>query len=106
MTKNEREFTSLVCQLRTQLAIATSVLAGDDLTRPEIIVQENREVIQNSYQRMEAIDVSTWWLKLLKPKKYNNPTCFNMLWNQWLHQGYLRGWYSYEAHTKYTKEIV
>lgn len=38
---------------------------------------------------------------LIKPKGYNPPENAAMLYNQWLHKGYLWGWYSYETHVKY-----
>lgn len=45
-------------------------------------------------------------LAWLKPKGYNNPSNLQMLWNQWLHQGFLWGWYSYEAHAKWTVNTI
>lgn len=37
----------------------------------------------------------------LRPRGYNPPTYWWMLYNQWLHQGYLWGWYSYEFYSKH-----
>lgn len=37
---------------------------------------------------------------LLKPPGYNPPWCFGTLVCQWLHQGFLWGWYSYNTYSK------
>jgi hypothetical protein len=44
-------------------------------------------------------------LNLIKPKGYNPPNCIQMLYNQWLHQGFLWDFYDYEFYSKYTKEV-
>lgn len=41
-------------EARTQLAISTSVLAGQDKTRPELIVQENRITLAQIAEALEA----------------------------------------------------
>ena len=33
----------------------------------------------------------------------NNP---NALWNQWVHWGYLKGWYSYEFYAAHSRELT
>lgn len=43
-----------------------------------------------------------YWL--LKPCGYNTPDCPQVLWNQWLHQGYLWGWYSYEFYSGHSRK--
>jgi len=40
-------------EARTQLAISTSVLAGQDMTRPEVIVQENRITLKQIAEELE-----------------------------------------------------
>lgn len=44
------------------------------------------------------------FLNWLNPKGYNPPINKQMLWNQWLHQGYLWNWYSYEFYSKHTQD--
>jgi len=45
-------------------------------------------------------------LDYINPPGYNPPWNLRMLWNQWLHQGFLWGWYSYEFHTKYLLDVT
>lgn len=57
ITELEEENTRLreaLQEARTQLAIATSVLAGQDMTRPELIVQENRITLAQISKALEA----------------------------------------------------
>lgn len=53
MTKEMQELVEAMELVRCQLAISTSVLAGDDLTRPEVIVEENRQVLADTYKAMQ-----------------------------------------------------
>jgi hypothetical protein len=40
-------------------------------------------------------------INLLRNRKYNKPTTWQCFYNQWLHQGYLWNWYSYEFYSKH-----
>lgn len=42
---------------------------------------------------------------LINPNGYNKPTCFQMLYNQWLHQGFLWNLYSHEWYAKHQLNI-
>lgn len=44
-------------------------------------------------------------LLLFMPRGYNMPDNWRMLFNQWLHQGYLWKWWSKEFHDKHLKEV-
>lgn len=41
------------------------------------------------------------WLKLLHPKAYNSPHRWEVLFNQWLHQGFLWNIWSYDFYSKH-----
>lgn len=44
-------------------------------------------------------------LALIRPPGYNPPINWAMLWNQWLHKGYLWSWYSYEFYSEHSREV-
>lgn len=50
-------------------------------------------------------DKKKFLLRVMRPEGYNPPTCPEMLWNQWLHYGYLQNRISYEFYSENRKEI-
>lgn len=42
-------------------------------------------------------------LRMLRAPGYNLPTSWRMFWSQWIHKGYLWGWYSYETYSRYSR---
>ena len=45
-------------------------------------------------------------LRILKPKGYNTPQNFRVLYNQWLHQGYVWKLWSYDFYNSHQKETI
>lgn len=43
--------------------------------------------------------------KYLKPRGYNTPRQWRTLWNQWAHQGFLWGFWSYERYAKLSLKL-
>jgi len=53
---------------------------------------------------MHVISPMVLWL--LKPRGYNTPWNFKMLYNQWLHQAFLWGWWDYDFYASHQKEVL
>ena len=42
-----------------------------------------------------------FFLNIIRNRRYNKPHSFATWYNQWLHQGFLWNWYSYETYSEY-----
>lgn len=48
--------------------------------------------------------MKSWILDWINPPGYNAPDNLKYVWNQWLHQGYMWDWYSYDFYQSHTVE--